>query len=89
MRFSSREMGVKLTGLECGEESDCGDYTNPICGCTIPSAARPTCKEHEKSHTGGDCREDTQSPEKKAGSRLAGLELLRAQMRESLGGAAR
>jgi hypothetical protein len=89
MRFNSQELGVKLGESECEGQSDCGDITdNPICGCTYPSVEQQPC---EKSHGDSDSKEGMRGPgkgEEGKGSHLAGLELLRAQLRESIDGAA-
>lgn len=83
MRFNSRELGVKLAGTERDGDT-CGQCTN----CTTPTDVQsvPCGDEHCAKETR---RPEKKSPEKKSASHLAGLELLRAQMRESLGSAAR
>ena len=90
MRFNSQELGVKLGESDRKGQSDCSDLTiNPICGCTFPSVDHHPC---ERSHGDSDSKEGTRGPgkaEEGKGSHLAGLELLRAQLRESIGGAAR
>jgi len=85
MRFNSQELGVRLGGKEDEgkpdrehqtHECDCG-CTN---GCTSPTRVLTVPEP------------DPPGPEKPPGGegyRLAGLEMLRAQMRESLGSAAR
>jgi len=85
MRFNSQELGVKLGGTEDEkkpkwedqtDECECGDCS---IGCTYPT--KPNLPEPEppkpKKPPGGE------------GSHLAALELLRAQLRESLGSVAR
>ena len=79
MAFRSRDLGVKLAAENalCLGNSECLKES----GCGGTQVCAPPTKCDEKS-----CH-PTAPPN--AGSHLAGLELLRAQLRESLGSAAR
>lgn len=89
MAFSARDLGVKLAETEGGE--GCG-YGQSAAYCREPNCQTLTdctgtgnkpCPQ--RSRQGGDSPDDTH----KGASHLAGLELLRERLRESLGGAAR
>jgi hypothetical protein len=61
----------------------------PCVDCTTPTIKGGL---ENPPHKPGYCKEDTRGPgkgKKKGGAHAAGLEMLRAQLRESLGGAAR
>lgn len=88
MAFRSRDLGVKLAATEGGEgcEYQSAAYCrNPNCetltDCT--GTANKPCPQHSRK---GD---DSPDAPHKAGPQLAGLELLRARLRESLDSAAR
>ena len=89
MAFSSRDLGVKLAETEGGEGCGYGDSAaycrEPNCqtltDCT--GTGNKPCPQHS-------CKgDDSPNATYKAGPQLAGLELLREQLRESLNSAAR
>jgi hypothetical protein len=93
MRFNSQELGVKLIGSKRGGCSGGDDSVVNPAVCTICSNCTNETHQNKRPPEGNgdkDCTEHTRGPgKKKRGSHAAGLELLRVQLRESLGSAAR
>ncbi len=85
MRFNSRDLGVKLMGMDCGVFSDCGSVSYITCdvctNCTNPTNKTPPQPSDDDERF---CKNHSGKPET-SGSHLAVLELLRAQLRETLG----
>jgi hypothetical protein len=92
MRFNSRDLGVKLMGMDCGEFSDCGSISYITCdvctNCTNPTNKTPPQPRDDDERSRKHCKHPSGKPETR-GSHLAGLKLLREQLRKSLDSAAR